>query len=85
MSGSIFGYWFCIKKEFCHKKTLKKCRENVASIQELKDMLESGNYKDRIIKNFYYSKNISGTNSNWYQRKEHLKSAIEQNDFPTTF
>lgn len=76
MSDPIFGYWFCIKKEFCHKKTLKKCRENVVSIQELKDILESGNYRD---------KNISGTNSNWYQRKEHLKSAIEQNDFPTIF
>lgn len=48
-------------------------------------MVHSNSYTS-LIKNIqYYAKNISGTNSYWYQLKEQLKATLQQIGTPTIF
>ena len=51
------------------------------SIEELKDVLQS-NCSNKMQ---YYVKQISGTNSYWYQVKEQLKAALYHEGLPTSF
>lgn len=44
-------------------------------------MLHSGNYSQLM----YYAKNVTGTNSYWYQVKEQLKATLHQAGSPTIF
>ena len=63
------------QENFCIKQNLGN---EVPSIEELRDMLHSDNYSQFIWKLVYYAKNITGTNSYWYQVKEQLKETLQQ-------
>ena len=86
-----FGYWaynmlyrkrllsqgnFYIKKNF---------GERLMTVDELRHMLASENHSQIMNKLMYYAKNISGTNSYWYQVKEQLKATLQQVGSPTIF
>ena len=86
-----FGYWaynmlyrkiLLAQGNFYIKQNLG---ENIPTVDELKEMLESNNYSQLINKIQYYAKNISGTNSYWYQIKEQLKATLQQHGAPTSF
>ena len=55
------------------------------TIDELREMLQNKRYSEIMRKMQYYSKQISGTNSYWYQTKEQLKAALNQFASPTIF
>ena len=55
------------------------------TIEELKEMLLDNSFAQLIGKIQYYAKNITGTNSYWYQIKEQLKSTLSQVGSPTIF
>ena len=55
------------------------------SIEDLKDMLQNNSYSQMISKIQYYAKQISGTNSYWYQVKEQLKATLNQVGPPAIF
>lgn len=48
-------------------------------------MLNNNTHSNVMNKIQYYAKNISGTNSYWYQVKQQLKSMLEQVGSPTIF
>ena len=55
------------------------------TIQELQDMVRSGNYNDVMKKLMRYAKNVNGTNAFWNNEKEKLKATISQVCPPTIF
>ena len=55
------------------------------TIQELREMLQSGSYKTVISKLLHYSKNVTGTNAYWNQVKQELKTIITQVGSPKIF
>ena len=55
------------------------------TIDELREMLQKKHYSEIMRKMQYYSKQISGTNSYWYQTKEQLKAALNQFASPAIF
>ena len=59
--------------------------ESLPSIDELREMLHTNNYSSLMKKIQYYAKNISGSNSYWYQVKEQLKATLQQFGTPTIF
>ena len=63
----------------------KNFGQRLMTIEELRDMLQSGDYGQVMNKLMYYSKNVTGTNSYWYQAKEQLKATLNQIGSPTIF
>jgi len=55
------------------------------NLDQLKEMFENNSYKVIMYKLSRYVKNISGTNSYWYEVKENLKAIILQIGTPTIF
>ena len=48
------------------------------TVQELKDMLNSGDYQKVMSKLMYYAKDVSGLNAYWNQVRQDLKATISQ-------
>ena len=59
--------------------------ESLPSVDELHEMLHTNSYSSLMKKIQYYAKNISGSNSYWYQVKEQLKATLQQFGTPTIF
>jgi len=55
------------------------------NLDQLQEMFENNSYKVIMYKLSRYVKNISGTNSYWYEVKENLKAIILQIGTPTIF
>ena len=59
--------------------------ERLLTIEELRAMMDSGNYSQVMDKIIHYAKNVSGTNAYWNNNKEKLKALITQKGSPTIF
>ena len=59
--------------------------DQLLSIHEMQDMLNSGDYSHVMKKLMHYAKNVTGTNAYWNQVKEQLKATITQVGPPTIF
>lgn len=59
--------------------------ERLLTIQELREMMDLGNYSEIMNKILHYAKNVSGTNAYWNSNKEKLKALITQKGSPTIF
>ena len=55
------------------------------SVDDFKEMLQSGNYSQVMSKIMHYAKNVSGTNAYWNESKEQLRAMITQKGSPTIF
>ena len=55
------------------------------TIEQLREMLQSGTYSAVMSKLMHYAKNVTGTNAYWNKVKQDLKSTITQVGAPTIF
>ena len=90
-SNPRFGNWdliyftgngFLSQGNFCMKQPFG---DLPLTIDELREMLENKSYSEMMSKMQYYAKQISGTNSYWYQTMEQLKTTLNQLAPPTIF
>ena len=86
-----FGYW---AYNMIYRKRLlsqgnyymkQNIGDSMLTVEELREMLQSNNYTQLMNKLVYYAKNITGTNSYWYQVKEQLKATLHHVGSPTIF
>ena len=86
-----FGYWaynMLYRKRLLSQDNFyikQNMNDNVLTIEELRQMLHSDSYGNIMNKIQYYAKNVSGTNSYWFQVKQQLKCTLQQLGSPTIF
>ena len=59
--------------------------ERLLSVEELRCLLDSGNFSQVMSKILHYAKNVTGTNAYWNENKENLKALMMQKGIGTIF
>lgn len=59
--------------------------ERLLSVDELRNLLDSGNYTQVMSKILHYAKNVTGTNAYWNENKENLRALMMQKGIGTIF